>query len=71
MIEVGQSTVNEVQKSQILRVWDVLFLAPFMIMLARKKSMSDFESKVLMACGILTAVYNANNWAKNKVKENE
>ena len=60
------SSAAEMQKSQLLRVWDVLALGPFLIYLSNKKTMSENEAKLLTLAGALTIIYNARNWWDNK-----
>lgn len=56
-------TCNEVAKSQAVRLWDVFFLAPFMIWLgARSGTIPTWAKYTLIAGGAATAYYNAANF---------
>jgi len=64
--EIKPSNINEMQKSQLLRALDVLFLAPFMIYIAHKsKDLNSIEKNILLISGILTGIYNAKNFYYN------
>jgi hypothetical protein len=55
----------EFQKSQKVRLIDVLLLGPFMIYAGSKLPSRAMQAAMIMA-GILTITYNANNYLKNK-----
>jgi hypothetical protein len=57
--------VEEVQKSQALRLWDVLILGPALIWIASKENLSSGSKNFLIASGILIIAYNGNNYFKN------
>lgn len=57
----------EYQKSQIIRLYDVLFIGPFLLYAAYKyrNQLSDFDKITLSILGIATIGYNLNNYLKN------
>lgn len=61
------STIEEMQKSQAIRLWDVFFLGPFLIHIARKR-LSGPGRSIMMASGILTIIYNGRNYLDNRKK---
>lgn len=66
--EVGEEKpVTEYQKSQAIRIVDVVILAPYLIYLSRK--LREPHRTILMVTGILTAVYNGRNYLLNLQQE--
>lgn len=67
---ISEKTVDEVSKSQKIRVVDIYILGPFMIYLAyklyKKKPISNFEIITLGFFGASTIYYNWNNYKQNK-----
>jgi hypothetical protein len=62
----AQSTIEEFQKGQALRVWDMIFVAPVLIYAGLSKSNLHQGLRFsLFAIGVATFVYNANNYFKN------
>lgn len=59
-----QSNLTEIQKSQFLRVVDVIFLGPLIIYAATKVEGKVLPS-LLMASGVLVILNNAINYKKN------
>ena len=61
---------QEYKKGQLLRVWDVLFLAPFLIYVGARRSNLDPTTRfLLIAAGIGTAYYNGRNYIRNRQQE--
>lgn len=58
------STLTEIQKSQFLRIVDVIFLGPLIIYAATKVEGKVLPS-LLMASGVLVILNNAINYKKN------
>lgn len=58
----------EYQKSQIIRLYDVLLIGPFLLYAAYKyrTQLSDFDKAMLSILGLATITYNLNNYLKNK-----
>ena len=55
--------MNEIQKTQEIRLLDVFVFGPFMIYMATKiKNSSDLEQLALVGLGIGTIVYNGINY---------
>ncbi len=67
--ETRTQTVGEVQKSQGIRLWDVLALGPYLIHLARKKELTRLDKGLMIAIGGATIIYNLNNYLKNRGKD--
>ena len=63
--ETKDSTLEEVEKSQSVRLIDILFIAPFLIWLSMNKTLSGWVRLTLFSLGIATLIYNANNYYKN------
>jgi|TARA_R110000744_G_scaffold156744_1_gene272442 dipeptide/tripeptide permease len=69
LFETGQSTKKEYQKSQAVRVWDIIFIAPFLVYIAyNTKRLKNWERTGLYVIGITTLLYNGRNYLKNKNK---
>jgi hypothetical protein len=62
---VVHKDIKEYQKSQFLRVVDVLALGPFMIYAGMKLPTKPLQTIMIIA-GVLTITYNLNNYLKNK-----
>ena len=63
LTEIGESTIEEYQKSQTIRLYDVFILAPFLFYIAFKKGVLTKNEKILV--GLIafgTLVYNGNNY---------
>lgn len=61
------STATEFQKSQAVRVIDMVFVAPVLVYAATtKNNLSEPLKIILFTIGIATFVYNANNYFKNR-----
>lgn len=63
--EKGMETIEEFQKSQWVRVIDILFIGPFLIYVSSYKRLPKFVRVVLFIIGVATIVYNGNNYIKN------
>ncbi|MBK7363004.1 MAG: hypothetical protein IPJ01_11970 [Micavibrio sp.] len=70
--EIRNETVEEFQKSQAVRLVDVLVIAPIIVYAGVKyfKVMPKFLSLSLITIGVATAVYNGRNFMINKNNKN-
>ena len=67
--EIGESTIDEYQKSQMVRLYDVFLLAPFLFYIAMKRSrLQRWEQMAVLVIAIGTLVYNARNYLINENK---
>jgi len=58
---------DEIGKTQSIRLADVFLLAPFMIYFGLKaKGVSKTEKSIMIVAGVGTALYNLNNYLKQK-----
>ena len=64
--EKVDSTVEEVQKSQVVRLIDVFFIAPFLVYASTKSKLSKLDKYVLLGLGVATLYYNGVNYLENK-----
>ena len=65
MIE-KEETISEYQKSQTVRLCDILILAPFLIYAgAIKSTLPNIVRTGLVITGIATLLYNGKNYLKN------
>lgn len=66
--ETRIETVEEFQKSQVIRLVDVFVIAPICIYAGVKyyKTMPKWLSLSLIGIGLATAVYNGRNYSINK-----
>ena len=70
LFETGESTKKEYQKSQMVRLYDVFLLAPFLLYMGYKaKGINKWERGLIYLIGISTIVYNRRNYLKNKKNE--
>lgn len=54
-------------KTQLIRIVDVVLIGPVMIYAAtRKSSLSENTKLLLLGFGVATILYNGNNYLKNK-----
>lgn len=61
-----EETIVEYQKSQAIRLLDILILAPFLIYAGVKKStLPNYIRTGLVITGVATALYNGRNYLKN------
>ncbi len=58
--------VEEVQKSQVVRLLDVFLIGPAILYMASQKKLSKTERGVLTVIGGGTVLYNLYNYMKNK-----
>lgn len=56
---------TEIQKSQEVRLIDILALGPFLIWYAGQKEVPELAKWVLAVSGILTITYNLDNYLAN------
>ena len=66
LVEKAESTVEEIQKSQAIRLVDVFLFAPYLFLLAYKGKVSPLDRKILVGLGLATLLYNGANYLKNK-----
>ena len=67
IIDKAPSTIQEVQKSQFVRGIDILFIAPFLFYVSRKKTgLTKTDKFIILIIAVATLVYNLNNYLKNK-----
>ena len=57
--------MTEIEKSQIVRAIDVLFIGPFLIYVGLQRKNSELEDMLLIGLGALTIVYNGRNYLLN------
>lgn len=50
-------------KSQYIRVWDILFLAPFLVWTGGR-AQSTLEKNILVSAGLLTGAFNAYHFVR-------
>lgn len=62
--ELKQETVTEYQKSQLIRLIDVLLIGPVLIYSGFREQ-NVYLKAGLIIIGILTILYNAKNYIKN------
>ncbi len=68
--ETNTTSVEELSKSQNIRLIDVFLIAPFLIYIGNKaKGISSFERNMIYVIGVATLVYNGKNYLKNKNNE--
>tara|TARA_Y100000310_G_C20631844_1_gene789076 strand:- start:718 stop:936 length:219 start_codon:yes stop_codon:yes gene_type:complete len=67
--DIRTQTVEEVQKSQNVRLWDVLAIGPALLYLATKKELTGLHKAILVVIGGGTVIYNLNNYLKNRGKD--
>lgn len=64
---VTTKTVQEVSKSQRIRLVDIFFLGPLMVRVGFKKgNISNLEKSLMVFFGISTIYYNFKNYQANK-----
>ena len=63
-----ESSVEEFQKSQNVRLLDVFVLAPYLIYLSSKNNLSKLDKGLLIFIAGATIVYNGRNYIKNVTK---
>jgi len=65
--ETNTTTIEELSKSQNIRLVDVFFIGPFLIYMGNKaQRISPLQRNLIYAIGIATIVYNGKNYLKNK-----
>lgn len=64
--EKVKSSIEEVQKSQIVRLADVFFIAPFMFYIASKKTLTSLDRNIMFGLAFATLFYNAKNYIENR-----
>ena len=60
---------GEVEKSQRIRLFDVILLAPFLAYVAWKGKLTKVERWSLAGIAIATAYFNGRNWMVNRQAE--
>lgn len=66
LIEESDSTVIEVQKSQIIRLADVFLIAPYLLYLSSKDKITNLDRNALIVLGVSTFLYNGMNYINNR-----
>lgn len=66
LIEEADSTVIEVQKSQIIRLADVFLIAPYLLYLSSKDKITNLDRNALIVLGVSTLLYNGMNYINNR-----
>ena len=65
--QTNTTSVEELSKSQNIRLIDVFIISPFLIYVGNKaEGISSFERNVLYIIGVATLIYNGKNYIKNK-----
>lgn len=65
--ETNTTTIEELSKSQNIRLIDVFFIAPFLFYVGSKaKGISGLERNTIYAIALATLVYNYKNYMANK-----
>jgi len=59
------STIEEYQKSQLVRVFDIILVGPFLILVATYTTLPKTIRAILFFLGLSTIIYNGNNYLKN------
>lgn len=60
-----KSHKEEITKSQIIRLYDVFFIGPFILYSSTKINDKKIKN-ILILIGLGTIIYNANNYLRNK-----
>lgn len=70
-IQIKLEDIEIFSKSQIIRLWDVFFLGPFLVAAgAMNKKQHGIIRGGLVASGLLTIIYNGRNYILNeKIKK--
>jgi len=63
----AERDIDAFQKSQRVRLVDVLVLGPYLIYLATKKTLLPLDKGLLTVIGAATIFYNLNNYMKNRI----
>lgn len=67
MQEPKTSTIEEYEKSQIIRLVDVFFIAPVLMYTAYKaKDLPKSLRMIVLIIGLGTLLYNGKNYLKNR-----
>ena len=64
--EISQTTVDELSKSQMIRLVDVFVIAPICIYAGTQNSLPQWLRLSLIGIGAATAYYNGKNYLANK-----
>lgn len=64
--EKTQETIEEVSKSQNIRIIDVFVIAPIIIYAGTFKALPIWVRLSLIGIGVAAAVYNAKNFLENR-----
>ena len=65
--QTNTTSVEELSKSQNIRLIDVFIISPFLIYVGNKaEGISSFERNMLYIIGVATLIYNGKNYIKNK-----
>ena len=67
LFEERENKIKEYQKSQAVRLYDIILLAPFLLYIAFKKGKLNKWDKIGVGfIGITTILYNGRNYWNNK-----
>tara|TARA_Y100000114_G_scaffold112589_1_gene106389 strand:+ start:62 stop:274 length:213 start_codon:yes stop_codon:yes gene_type:complete len=66
--ETSTTTVQELSKSQTIRLIDVFVIAPICVYAGTQKSLPEWLRGSLIVIGVATAYYNGKNYLANKQK---
>ena len=64
--QVDKTTVDELSKSQMIRLVDVFLIAPICVYAGTQKSLPEWLRGSLILIGVATAYYNGKNYLANK-----
>ena len=65
--ETNTTTIEELSKSQNIRLVDIFFIGPFLIYMGNKaQGISPLQRNLVYAIGIATIIYNGKNYLENK-----
>ena len=72
IVQESEYTIKEVEKSQLIRLVDVFFIAPALIYASYKaNNLSDILRIIVLVIGVATLFYNGRNYLKNQKKKCE
>lgn len=63
--------MQEISKSQTIRLLDIFWIGPLMVYVGNKKRFSPFINSSLVVFGIATILYNGRNYILNREIERE
>ncbi len=60
--------LEEIKKSQNVRLWDVFVLGPAMVYIGSTENIKDWQKILLIGAGLGTVWYNGRNYLENRKK---